>query len=131
MKNNSKADDWRSPHLLLLDLLCQACQHYSPTCHHILQCTKLPLEQDFPEKINQKQSSLEHNHIYAQIITMPIFPLLISSMSKGRKNLLTCSDDVWNALYNALTVYPWRSEALLITTIRACHTSSFTKFPAY
>lgn len=42
----------------------------------------------------------------------------------------TCSDDAWNALYNALTVYPWRSVALLITTIRAWHTSSLTKFPA-
>lgn len=48
-----------------------------------------------------------------------------------KEKLNTCSTDVWHALYKALTVYPWRSEALLIATIRACHTSSFTKFPAY
>lgn len=48
-----------------------------------------------------------------------------------RERLITCSLDIWNALYKALTVYPWRSDALLITTMRACHTSSFTKFPAY
>jgi len=38
----------------------------------------------------------------------------------------TCSKDVCNALYKALTVYPWRSGAFVITTISACHTSSFT-----
>lgn len=40
-------------HLQLLALQYQASRHYSPTCHHIRQYTKLQLEQGFPnENIN-------------------------------------------------------------------------------
>lgn len=42
----------------------------------------------------------------------------------------TCSLAVCTALYKDLTEYPCRLEALVITTIRECHTSSFTKLPA-
>lgn len=116
-------------HSLLLDPLYQACQHYLPTYHHIHQYTKLPLEQGIPETLKHT-SNLGISDMQAQMLKIiGIFLLGIYPINK--KNLFTCSAEVWNALYNARTVYPWRSEALLITTIRACHTSSFTKFPAY
>jgi hypothetical protein len=106
-----------SIHLLLPDLLCQAFQHYWLISRHTLQDTTLQHEQKFPDgnihqcyDINDSRRNQQYWYI------------LLKS---------TSSVDVWNALYNALTVYPWRLEALLMTTIKACHTSSFRKFPAY
>ena len=105
-------------HLLLLDLLCQAFQHYLLTSHHTLQCTILQCEQEFPDEKYKSNinGSKKKSTVWIDFV-------------KAEES--TCSADFWNALYNALTIYPWSSEALLIATIRARHTSSFTKFPAY